>query len=92
LFLAIQAPFIDEAYDDIEDPIARFHAAYAEVRRLHAMPMAQLLEQRRLLYPVLEHNRQRLLKVGEAFAGILQKGFDTVYTSLAASDIEPVSV
>ena len=84
------APFIDEAYDDIEDPIARFHAAYAEVRRLHAMPMAQLLEQRRSLYPVLEHNRQRLLRVGEAFSGILQKGFDTVYSNLTEPDIERV--
>lgn len=71
------APFIDESYDEIEDPVARFRAAYAEVHRLHAMPMDVLLEQRRALYPVLEHNRRRLMRVGESFAGILQKGFDT---------------
>jgi len=71
------APFIDESYDAIEDPIARFRAAYAELRRLHALPMATLLEQRRALYPVLEHNRRRLLNVSESFAGILQRGFES---------------
>ncbi|MFA4993681.1 MAG: hypothetical protein WC521_00010 [Bdellovibrionales bacterium] len=70
------SPLIDESYDGIVDPVARFHAAYAEVQRLHALPMEQLLEQRRSLFPVLEHNRQRLLNVGSAFLGILQKGLD----------------
>jgi hypothetical protein len=74
------SPFIDESYDQIEDPVARFRAAYAEVRRLHAMSMECLLEQRRSLFPALEHNRQRLLNVGSAFADILQKGFDVAYT------------
>jgi hypothetical protein len=66
---------IDETYDNIDDPVARFHAAYAELRKLNALPMANLLEMRRTLFPVLEHNRQRLLSAGQAFVGILQKGF-----------------
>jgi hypothetical protein len=70
------SPLVDESYDDIEDPIARFHAAYAEVKRLHAMPLDELLEKRRALFPVLEHNRQRLLGIGSAFIGILQKGLE----------------
>lgn len=32
------APWIDERYDDEPDPLERFDLAYAEVRRISAMP------------------------------------------------------
>ena len=36
------SPFIDESYDEIEDPVARFHAAFSEFERLCALPVEAL--------------------------------------------------
>lgn len=66
------APFIDESYDEIEDNVLRFQKAYAEVRRLNALPMNELLSQRERIYPVLEHNRRQLLNIGHLFLARLK--------------------
>ncbi len=70
------APVIDEGYDEIEDPVARFQAAYTQLKRLHALPMERLLDERRALYPVLEHNHRQLFNTGSALLGALQKGLE----------------
>jgi hypothetical protein len=57
------APLIDESYDSVEDPVARFKAAYAETRRLAAMPLETLVGLRQVLLPVLQHNRSTLLGI-----------------------------
>lgn len=67
------SPLIDESYDMIEDPVARFHAAYGEVRRLHAMPLADLVAMRQALIDVLSHNRQHLTEIGSVIRGHLER-------------------
>jgi hypothetical protein len=55
-------PVINESYDLIEDPVARFNAVYAEVKRLAALDIPQLMALRQSLHEVLLHNRKQLLQ------------------------------
>ena len=72
------SPWIDESYDEIEDPIARFHRAYAEVTRLSQMPMAALIDLRQALRPVLDYNRAHLLNIAPIVARYVGEVFATV--------------
>ena len=60
------SPFIDESYDEIEDPVARFHAAFSEFERLCALS-AEALEAITLnLAPRMEENYERLWEATKA--------------------------
>ena len=54
------SPFIDESYDEIEDPVARFHAALSEFERLCALPSEALEAIILNLAPRMEENYARL--------------------------------
>lgn len=50
------SPFIDEAYDDVEDDHARMEAAYREFQRLAGMDRTELNRGLESVWPALEHN------------------------------------
>jgi hypothetical protein len=56
------APFIDETYDLIGDPVARMDAIQNEIARLGALSTVQLHETYRQLWPRLVHNYFHLLR------------------------------
>jgi hypothetical protein len=55
------APLIDEAYDEIADPLRRMQVALAEIERLARLPLEQLHEMYEALWPRLQHNYLHLL-------------------------------
>ncbi len=59
------APFIDERYDDIDDPKARMDAILREVKRLVSMPLEQLHDLYVQCGDILLHNYYRFME-GEA--------------------------
>lgn len=54
------SPFIDEAYDCIDDPHARINAISNEIERLCNMPIETVKEQMLLYQDVIEHNFKHL--------------------------------
>jgi len=50
---------VDERYDDITDPRARFEAVWREIDRLCRMPEAELARLEALTHETLEHNARR---------------------------------
>jgi hypothetical protein len=58
-------PFIDETYDSVIDPVARFQAILTEIDRLCMMDMGTLDRWYRELSPILRRNRKRLLGTRE---------------------------
>ena len=81
------APFIDESYDAVLDPVARFQAAYAEVRRLGALPMHDLIEMRSALGPRLTHNRKHLLAIGASLHNRLADGLRRQAPAIRTADL-----
>jgi hypothetical protein len=57
---ATSSPFLDESYDDVEDPAARFRAALSEFERLCALPWEALEAMILRLAPQMEENYARL--------------------------------
>lgn len=50
---------VDESYDEIADPRARFEAVWREIDRLCQMPEAELARLEALTHETLEHNARR---------------------------------
>ena len=60
------SPFVDESYDDVEDPVARFRAALSEFERLCALPREALEAMMLRLAPQMEENYARLWDAAKA--------------------------
>lgn len=50
------SPYINESYDDIEDPAKRMDAIFREIDRLCAMPPAEIHALYQKLWPAVKHN------------------------------------
>ena len=58
-------PFIDESYDDIEDPIKRYVQIGEEVKRLCSLPIEEIHDwYYSILKPTLVHNKELHISYG----------------------------
>lgn len=67
---------IDEGYDAIANPVERFEAAYAQLRRISAMSLDEHAMLYERLRPRLEHNRRHLSGAQDWYVGGIRAAID----------------